>query len=228
MGVLERWSSPPDDVGYLHLDIVHYHRQVVSGVAAPPQQNEVLHRGVVEDDAATNEVANLGAAFGRTEADGVRLPFALALFQLGPGQLPAGTVVPDQPALALGLAGLLHLPGLAVAAISGAFPQQLARRRLVTLRPLGLAIRAVRPSHVRPLVPLKPQPEHVLDDAPDGLLGGTGVVGILDTQDEDPVVGPGQQVIVERGASAPDVQVSSRTRSEPQSQGHHTFLNRNK
>ena len=67
---------------------------------------------------------------------------------------------------------------------------------------LGLAERA--------LVPVKPKPLHAVEDDLDGLIGGTGLVRVLDPEDELSAVVAGEEPVEERGAYAANVQSAGR------------------
>ena len=84
----------------------------------------------------------------------------------------------------------------------------------VDLGALRLAVGAVGAADVGPLVPLQPEPAQARHQ----LLLGAGdealAVGVLDAQDELPARLAGDQVVVERGAPAPEVRVPRRARGK--------------
>ena len=72
----------------------------------------------------------------------------------------------------------------------------------------------MRSSHHRPLVPAKPQPGEPLENSIQGALHVPVLIGVLDAQHEDAAVSPRVEVVEERGAGAPDVEISGRARRE--------------
>ncbi len=82
------------------------------------------------------------------------------------------------------------------------------------MQPLRLAIGTVRPADVGPLVPVEPEPAQVFEDARLGLARRPLGVGVLDAEQERPVLAVRQQPIEERRAGVPDVQLTGGAGSE--------------
>ena len=78
----------------------------------------------------------------------------------------------------------------------------------------------MRPADVGPLVPLEAEPAEIRDDALVGLLGDAAGVGVLDPQDEDPVVMAGVEPREQRAPRVPDVDRPRRRGREAASDRH--------
>ena len=105
----------------------------------------------------------------------------------------------------------LHLRDLLVGAEAGVglpVSHQLVHVLPVQGRALGLAVRAVRATFIGALVPLDAHPGEVTQHRVLRLLGRAGGVGVLDAEDELAADVLGEEVVEERGAGAPDVEVS--------------------
>jgi hypothetical protein len=76
------------------------------------------------------------------------------------------------------------------------------------VKPLGLAVRAVRPLDVRPFVPIEPQPAKVVQDGELRLARRTPDVGVFDAQDERAVFTVREQPVEQRRARVPHVQLA--------------------
>ena len=79
---------------------------------------------------------------------------------------------------------------------------------------LRLAVRAEIATNVRAFVPVEAEPGQVAEDGLLGLLGGALEVGVLDAEDELAAPGAREEVVEERGAGAPDVEVAGGRRRE--------------
>lgn len=79
---------------------------------------------------------------------------------------------------------------------------------------LRLAVRAEFATNVRAFVPVEAEPGEVAEDGVLGLLGGALEVGVLDAEDELAAPGAREEVVEERGAGAPDVEVAGGRRRE--------------
>jgi hypothetical protein len=75
--------------------------------------------------------------------------------------------------------------------------------------PLSLAKRA--------FIPIEPEPFHAIDDDLDGFVGGSGLVCVLDPEDELSSMVPGEQPIEESRPYASDMQGSGGTRGKTDS-----------
>ena len=92
--------------------------------------------------------------------------------------------------------------------------QQFIDGGLITIGPLRLIIRRVRPADLRAFVPIDAQPAQPVQDRRQRLLDVPLLVGVVDPQDELPAVLPGEQPAKKRGANAADVKISGRTGCE--------------
>jgi hypothetical protein len=57
-------------------------------------------------------------------------------------------------------------------------------------------------------VPVEPEPAQPLEDGARGLVGGAGLVGVLDAEQELAAELAGEEPVEERGAGAADVEVA--------------------
>ena len=163
---------PPDDVGDPHGDVIHYHREIISGNAVGPLQHQVVQFLVVKGDGpliwSSQWVTPVGRVLKRTAVSGPggrfrsrQRPSYLG-FCPGPGR-PGG----PRP------------PGRAVAVIRHA-GQQAVDIVLINGQALRLAIGA--------FVPVKAHPGQGIQDLVDERLLGPFPVGILDPQDKSSLV----------------------------------------
>src|SRR5690606_31548814 len=99
--------------------------------------------------------------------------------------------------------------------VGSAVEEELVDVAAVGVEPLTLEVGAVVAdlvgvgvigARIRTLVPGEPGPGPVADDAPGGLGGGTGLVGVLEAEDEGSAVLAGVRPGVERRAGAADVE----------------------
>ncbi len=112
---------------------------------------------------------------------------------------------------------LLHRPDLlqpvliAEAVVGCPFLHQLEGVVLEHPHPLALDIRTHRPPHVGALVPQKTGlPEGIIDDVHRSLHVPL-LVGVLDAQDEDTILGFGGEVGIQGGAQVPNVHIAGGT-----------------
>ena len=91
----------------------------------------------------------------------------------------------------------------------------------VSVEPLRLEVRRVRPADVRAFVPVESQPAQAVEDARDHLVRRALDVGVLDPQDEHAAMAPRVQPVEERRAGAADVQVAGGRWSETKTRRGH-------
>src|SRR6185312_8490075 len=127
------------------------------------------------------------------------------------GRLPAG---------ARSLVALLDLCLGAVAGIRVPTGEQLVELLAVDPGALRLPIRSLRSADLRAFVPLEPEPSQIVEHPAERFLGDPRGVGVLDPQDEDPVVVTRPQPGEQRRPDVPDVQRSARRGREPAPDGH--------
>ena len=206
---------PAEDVRDPHRVIVHDGGEIIGRMLIGAEDHEIVQGPVLEGHGAPHLVLPRGLPLRHEEPDRVRLALG------GPG---IGLLLrePETGAVVLGglaagerlLASALQILRVAEAAIRLDLVQEAPRRLGVTLESLALEIRPVRSSHHRPLVPAKPQPGEPLEDSIQGALHVPVLIGVLDAQHEDAAVSPRVEVVEERGAGAPDVEISGRARRE--------------
>ena len=125
-------------------------------------------------------------------------------------------VVPGRPALrALTLADLFQALGRAVALVCGAGFDEAARGLLIEVAPLGLDIRLVRAAHLGAFVPVEAQPAQAVEDAFQGALLDTGLVCVLNADDESSAGAAREQPVEQRGAHGPYMGLAGGTGREP-------------
>ncbi len=205
-----------DHVRHLHQRIVDHDGEVVLGTPVGSDEHRIADHVRVERHFAADEIVEGDVhVLGHAKADDG--PFAGVDPSLGfvGTDRSAGTGVPRRLAfLEHALAVFLELLGRTEAVVGVAGGQQLVRVRGVQVQPLRLAIRSARPTHVGAFVPLESKPAQILEDAVLRRLGGSLGVGVLDAQDERPVVTACEQPVEERRARVADVQLARWTRSE--------------
>src|SRR5690349_6972003 len=72
----------------------------------------------------------------------------------------------------------------------------------------------MRTTHIRPLVPVQPEPAQSVDDAGHHVPRGTLGIGVLDAEDEGAAMATGVEPVEQRRPRAADVQVAGWRRSE--------------
>src|SRR5439155_18114225 len=102
----------------------------------------------------------------------------------------------------------LQLLRRAVAGVGVAIGSEAADGLVVDRQSLGLAVGPERPTDLRALVPVEAEPAQRVDDDADGLVRGALAVGVLDPEDEDAAMVPGEKPVVEGGPGVADVQVA--------------------
>src|SRR5262245_40375076 len=85
------------------------------------------------------------------------------------------------------------------------------------MQALRLTIGTVHAADVRPFVPIKPEPAQILENADLGFLRRSLDVGILDAQDERPVLAVREKPVEQGSARVTDVKVTGGTWSESNS-----------
>ncbi len=103
---------PPDNMGNVHGDIVHHHRQVIGGEAVCPQDHQVIQLPVFKGDMAFDLVLPAGNA----DLGGFKAYRPVG--SSGKAPFPAAAVIAGLFPLGQGLlAALLQILGVAVAAV---------------------------------------------------------------------------------------------------------------
>ncbi len=201
-----------DDVGDAHVDIVADHRHVIGRRAVRAQQDEVVEDVRREVHVAAHQVGEADVVVRHAETHGEALAGGDAGGDLRGREAQAGARVKEGHATLLGLGALLgEQLGGAEAAIGRARRQQLLAALAVPGQPLAL--------QERPFVPRRADPGQRRQD----LASHRGVralaIGVLDAQHERAAKALAQQVVVDRGAGAADVEESSRRRGEADPHG---------
>ena len=132
----------------------------------------------------------------------------------------SGGVVAEGPSFCLGLGpepveGFLGIEGV-VGPPGGEEPLD---GRAVILRPLRLAVRAVRATLLGPFIRVEPAPREGLPDVVLGAFDVAILVGVLDPENEGTAGLPGEQVVVECRADASDVEGTGRAGRETDAGG---------
>ncbi len=204
-----------DDVRDLHGDVVDHDGEVVGDGAVGALHDEVADGVVLEGDVAAQDVVEDGAAFGHAHAQRVGLSGRLAALDLFRGQRPALARVHRVAAVGLRRRALgFELIGAAEARVQVAALEQARDVLAVDAVALRLPIRSVRSRHAGTLVPVQAHLLHRLDDLDDRRVGAPAEVGVLDAEDERALVTAREDVVVEPGARAPQVQIARRRRRE--------------
>ena len=201
--------------------IVHDVGEMVRGEAVRLDQHLVVYAGVLEDDLAANEVADARLAVLRYgEADDVRRSGGEFLLHLRFRETLARAVVADEL-----LPRALLLPQRSQAfrraetTVRRALFDQLTSVPGVDRRPLRLAIGAVRPADVRPLVPFQPQPAQRLENLSLGFGVGALAVGILNSQNELAPMCLREHIVEKADVGRSDVRVAGRARRDADAYG---------
>src|SRR5262245_18075936 len=85
---------------------------------------------------------------------------------------------------------------------------------------LGLEVGSVGPSDFGTFVPREAEPPQPVQDRRQRLARGARGVGVLDAQHEDATLSTREEVIVEGGADASDVEVPGGARGEANANAH--------
>src|SRR5690349_15364115 len=82
------------------------------------------------------------------------------------------------------------------------------------MKTLRLAVWSPRAANIRALVPVQAEPAQIAQDRRVGVGRGALDVGILDAEDERPMMAAGEQPVEQRGARVADVQLTGGAWSE--------------
>ena len=217
-----------DDVADGHRGVVDGHGEVVERRAVRAHDHQVAAEGVrVDLHVAANDVVEDDCPVRRNAEANHRAPTrGFEGDALGSGQVGAtAAVARSLPGCLLALPLGLELLGRAVAVVGLVFGQQPRGRLRVAGQPLHLAIRAVRAAFqspsgallvadAGPLVPPDPQPVEAVEDVHLVGLGRTGLIGVLQAEDECPSDMAREQEVEERGSGGPKVQRPGGTRRD--------------
>src|SRR5439155_18455271 len=91
---------------------------------------------------------------------------------------------------------------------------------LIERKTLRLDVRSVRAALARALVPLHAQPSEPVVDRIDGAGHQTVLIGVFDAQDQLPAVLTREEVVVQGGADAPDMERAGGGGRETDADGH--------
>src|SRR5262249_2328221 len=192
---------PAQDVRDPHVDVVDHDAEIVDGCAVRALDDEVVEGRVLEDDGALHEMVDRGRAGGRrreTEGEGRATGG-------GSGRAPAGPVVGGTPSRReRRLTTRVDLLRGAPAAICPALLEQPP----AVLGIQGIALRLEE----RALVPVEAEPGEAVEILGYRRLRRALAIGVLEARDEAPGVVACEQPVEQRGARAPDVQVTGGTR----------------
>ena len=201
-----------DDVGDAHHRVVHDRSEVVRGRAVGAEDDEVVELLGVEAHVAVDRVVHedVAAVERHLDAQGVGLAGLDASPRLGGVEVAAGALVALEGVVALlgGPLVLRELLGRAEAGVGLALRPQALGGLAVDREPVGLLVGAEVAAHERALVPVEPQPAHGAEDDLGVLLRRAGGVGVVDAQDEGPVVGAGERPVVYGRAGAAHVELA--------------------
>jgi len=98
--------------------------------------------------------------------------------------------------------------------------QQVIGMLAVDLAALALAIRRVRPAHIRAFIPFEPEPAQRFEDRGLGLAGAAHLVGILDAQDELAAVLAREAEVEQGNVGGADMRVAGGRRGDAGANGH--------
>ena len=210
------------DVGDAHQMVVDHVGEVVGGQAVLLDEHVVVQRVAGGLHVAVERVVKAGGA-----GQGNVLPDdeGLAGLHAAQGLLLGNvqTVLVVLPLLALGgrrVPALLQFFLGAEAGIGRALLHQLQRVGHIQIPPLGLDVGTVIAAHVRAFVIVQPGQTHTLVDHVHRARNLPFLVGILNAQDELAAVLTGEQVGIQGGAQAAQMQVAGGAGSETSTNGH--------
>jgi hypothetical protein len=101
-----------------------------------------------------------------------------------------------------------------IAEISGSFSEQPLSIGVIDIESLGLKVWSIVSPHLRPLVPIQPQPAEAIEDACQGILHLACLIGVLNADDEPAAVVPGEEPVEQGGPEIPYMRVSGRAGGE--------------
>ena len=161
------------------------------------------------------------AVLGDLQSDHMGLKSG-SLGRFGRRDVPAATVVArDLAARLLRGAHLREALLGAEAKVRRAVGDERRRALLIEGEPFGLHVRSGRPALARALVPVDAHPVEAVVDAVDRARDEPLLIGVLDPQDELPFgIVAGEEVVVERGTHASDVQRAGRRWRETHADAH--------
>ena len=192
-------------------DVVGDDGHVVDGRPVGAEDDEVLDVLVRECDALVHEVIPLRRAVGNAEAQHERNACSDAALNLVRRQSVAAPVVLERLAARFGITSpLIELGGRAEAPIHSAGVEQ-----SLTICAMPREVRALIGDV---LVPVETEPLHSLENRARALVGAAGAVGVLDAEQERSTMLAGEQPIVDRCASAADVEIAGGRWREAESQ----------
>ena len=202
-----------DDVGDLHVPVVHHDAEIVGGRAVRTGDDEVVQLAVVDHDAALDQVVDHHRAVERRlETHHRRNAGRRRGLGIAPAPVVAGLLAARGLLLAHGFQ--FFLAGVAV--VSLAFLEQLLEHFAVAIHALHLVERA--------FVVVQPEPRHGVQNDLGVFRRGALQVGILDAQYEGALVAPGEGPGKQRGAGAAEVQVAGGAGSETGTDHGHGVL----
>jgi len=200
-------------MGNLHQVVVNDHRQVVSGKPVRFEEDKIIQGLQVKDHLSPQVIPDGDLPLLRyLKADNRLFP----LFKIFPanlrGQLPA------MPVIAItGAPQFLQAFRGAKAVIGLAPGHQVLGMPPVKLNPFRLLVRPGRAAHIRPLVPVEPQPAQALHNILHRLRDIARAVRIFNAQKKKTLLLLGQKPIVKGRSRTTDMEVSSGTWSKSHS-----------
>ncbi len=220
MGVLERWSSPRMTWRDGHRDVVDDDRQVVDDGAVGALHDEVADGLVGHLDRAAQQVVEDGRSGAHLEAQRPGLAGGLAAGDLVGAEVAAGAAVDPGALVGLGGAALgFELVGGVKTGVEVARGHELVDVLAVDRLAFGLAVGRVRARLLGALVPVELHLAQGAQDLGDGLVGRARRVGVFDAQHEVAAALAREEVVVQRGARAAQVQVAGGRRGEADADG---------
>ncbi len=150
------------------------------------------HFGVVDDVDEVEDVAAVGAADRHVRLLGGR----------------KGDIAADEVAHGDGRAAELEADGAILLGVGAPGRFQVRQVGVVDGFALALKVRPPIATHLRPLVPVEPQPAQAVKDRLACRLGVARLIGVLDAQDKLTTVTAGVEPVEQGGARPADVQVA--------------------
>ena len=205
-----------------HQVIVDNDRQLVGREAIGLEEDLILDRVQRPLDVAVDEVVDRDRAFLRDlQPDHVVRLALRPLSRFRRRNVPAVAVIPgDLAASPLGRAHLLEPLFAAEAVVRGAAVDELLGPFLIERQALGLDIRSVRSTLARALVPAHPEPVQTVVDAVDRAGDQALLIGVLDPEDERALALAGEEIVVQGGPNAPDMERAGRGWRESHPHAH--------
>ena len=197
-------------MGDPHQRIIDRVDQGIQRISIRPRECEVRHRSGRERRLTPDQIAPADVLIGHPQAQDRVAALGKVFGTLGFGEVAVVIVVTHLRITPGGNMAGLDLLGTRVGRVGLAGLHQSRHHIAVEIAALGLPVRAVRPTDLRTLIPVQPQPSQRVQDRGVTLLGISRGVGVLDAEHERPAGMPGVGPVEQRRAHQADVRSSGR------------------